>query len=233
MLRSKWLRFNCALDFKSLLSAIQRRQFDSSDGLGFELVSRGASNLKARFIERLLTIESVTDPYGVVTELMTTRYNTISFQLHFCPAGSFKYVLEITSPPRSVRPLVTALDSLSNGVTVGELDLNLLDVYRKLRIESKSVRIARLKVSKLRLTPDSEAKVDFTSLHDAYTDFTKVFGGIAVEVEKLKFERPFGNKAHCMEANRSGLFSVDEEFDDRLRDFLLGYLATDHFRLLG
>ncbi|MDO9504061.1 hypothetical protein [Hydrogenophaga sp.] len=231
MLRSKWLQFGCRAEFKNFVADLQKRQFDSESGRGFELVSRGASHLKAKFIERISTIETVTDPYGVISELQTVRYNKTNFYLHICPTSNFKYILEINSPPRSVRPLVEALESLCNGVTVGELDLQLLDVYKKLSFESRSIRIARIKVSKLRLTPDSEAKVDFVSLRDAYADFIRAFGEIAVEFEKLKFDRPFGNKPHCMEINRNGLVSVDEYFEEQVREFLLGYLAVDYQQL--
>jgi hypothetical protein len=228
MHKSKWLYFDAGRSQRSLVSALRQSAFDSESGRGFEVIHRDGGQVRSKFIERIATREQITDPFGVTTELETVRYSTTVFQLHAIGNLPYGYVLEVSLPPRSLRQLIAALEDALEQVAVKEVDLSLLDVFSEMKKSSREARVTRIKASQLRLTADSEAKVEFLSLKDAYKDFVKAFGNPAAMIDKIRIDRPFNGTAAPIEIARNGLVGHDDSSEDEVREFMLTYLST-HF----
>lgn len=228
MHKSKWLYFDGARSQRSLISALRQCAFDADTGRGFDVIYRSGNRLRSKFIERISTIESITDPFGVTTEFETVRYATTVFDLHMVTDLPYQYVLEVGLPPRSLRPLIAALESVLDQVTVKEVDLALLHVFGELKKSSPMAKVTRLKASQLRLTPDSEAKVELVSIKDAHRDFVKTFGSAAAKIDKLRIENAFGSARGLTEIARNGLVIHDPSVEDGVRLFMLNYLASNY-----
>jgi hypothetical protein len=228
MHRAKWLLFDGGGGHKALLTALRQNPFDPDSGRGFEITFRDARRLRCKFVERVVSTEEVTDPFGNTTHFEAVRYSTTLFQLHLLEDASYAYLLEVLLPPRSLRQLITALDNILEGVTVQEVELALFRMYAVLRSGSPTARITRIKASRLKLTADSEARVELLSVRDAYKDFGKAFGDPGAQLDKVKIERPFGVSSQVLEVSRNGLVAHDESLDDQVRSFVLQYLAGEY-----
>ncbi|MGM9489610.1 hypothetical protein [Ideonella sp. YS5] len=229
MHKSKWLYFDGARSQRALISALRQCAFDADSGRGFEVIYRSGDRLRSKFIERIATREAVTDPFGFTTEFETVRYATTVFDLHMVINLPYQYVLEVGLPPRSLRPLIAALESALDQVTVKEADLALLHVFGELKKSSPAAKVTRIKASQLRLTAESEAKVELVSIKDAHKDFVKAFG-TAAKIDKLRIENAFGTGVGITEIARNGLVGHDPSVDDEVRSFMLGYLAANYER---
>jgi hypothetical protein len=228
MHKSKWLYFDGAHSQRSLISALRQYTFDVDAGRGFDVIYLSGNRLRLKFIERIATIESITDPFGVTSEFETIRYATTVLDLHLVTGLPYKYVLEVGSPPRSLRPLIIALESVLDQVTIKEVDLALLHVFGELKKSWPTAKVARLKASQLRLTTDSEAKVELVSIKDAHRDFVKAFGSAVAKIDKLKIENAFGSVKGHAEIARNGLVSHDSSVEDDARLFMLSYLVKNY-----
>ncbi|QTO47433.1 hypothetical protein [Burkholderia latens] len=229
MHRAKWFKIEVDCAHKELVASIRAAQFDGDVGYGFDLSFRDESQIRARFIEKIATIETVTDPYGVSTDIETTRYSSVNFKLHsFLKSGGI-YFMEISSPPRSIRTFISALSDIANGVMVSEVDVPVLEVFGNFRKNSASARLTRIKASQLKLTAESVARIDVTSIKNAASDLRRIFGDGDMSVDKIRVERPFGPATHAIELSRNGLVAVDDAFEDVASDFMLDLLMR-HYR---
>ena len=224
MLRSKWFWFDGARSQRALVAALRESPFDAKEGRGFELMVRNNEVVRCRFTERIESRETVTDPFGNTAEYETIRYNSTTFLLHQCVNSNYGYLLEVLLPPRTIKPIVDALDLALGGASAKEVDLALLDVFYLARRKSSAARISRIKASSLRLTNASEARIDLTSYGDAHQDFVTAFGTAGATIDKIRIDRPFKGVSGALELSRSGLTAYDEDQDDAVRSLMLEYL---------
>lgn len=230
MQRAKWLKIEVDCTHKALVTSIRAAQFDERIGHGFDLSFRDGRRLKAKFSEKIASIEIITDPFGVSTSLETTRYSSIDFQLiAFSTENSTSsYLMEVNSPPRTLRTLIAALADIVNGLVVSEVQLPLLEIFSLLRKTSTMARLTRVKASQLKLTPDSTARIDVISGKNAASDLKRFFGDSAMSVDKIKIEHPFGSATHTIELSRNGLISIDDSHQDVASDFILNLLMDSY-----
>jgi len=231
MRRAKWLRVDVDCSHKALVAAIRAAQFHEDIGYGFDLTFRDGQQLTAKFSEKIAMVEVVTDPFGVSTNLETTRYSSTEFRLTIIPTDRpTSYLMEVNSPPRTLRTLIAALDRISSGLSISEVRLPLLDIFNLLRKNSIMARLTRIRASELKLTPDSVAKIDVTSSRNAASDLRRFFSDSSMSVDKIKIERPFGSEAHAIELSQNGLISVDDSHQDAASDFVLTLLMESYTR---
>jgi hypothetical protein len=230
MNKTKWLKIEVECTHKKLVDLVRLSQFDERVGYGFDLSFRDGKKVGLRFIEKIASVEVITDPYGVSTSVETTRYSSIQLQLYVFSAGdTTRYFMEVNSPPRSLRTLVAALANTAPGVTVSEVDIPVSGVFAVLRRSSIMARLTRIKASQLKLTEDSVAKVDVVSTKNAAADLKRFFPSNDVIVDKIRVDRPFGSLAHAVELTRTGLISVDAPFTETASQFVLD-LLTQHYQ---
>ncbi|WP_186110683.1 hypothetical protein [Burkholderia gladioli] len=229
MNKTKWLKIEVECTHKKLVDLVRLAQFSERIGYGFNLLFRDERNVGLRFIEKIASVEVITDPYGVSTSVETTRYLSIRFQLYVFSAGdATRYFMEVNSPPRSLRTLVAALANTVPGVMVSEVDIPVLDAFAVLRKSSITARLTRIKASQLKLTEDSVATIEVVSVKNAAADLKRFFPSNDVTVDKIRVDRPFGTSAHAIELTRSGLISADVEYAETASQFVLD-LLTKHY----
>jgi len=229
MNRTKWLKIEISSTHKKLVDSIRATRFDDQTGYGFDLSFRDGKNISAKFIEKIASVEVVTDPYGVSTRIETTRYSSIDFQLHaFSLDDITGYFMEINSPPRSLRTFISALSKCVSDLTVSEVEIPVLEVFRLLRKSSMSARLTRIKASQMKLTKESVATVDVISISNALADLKSFFPDSEMLIDKIRVERPFGAMPHAMEITRTGLISTDSDYADTASRFIHDILTVHY-----
>jgi hypothetical protein len=221
MLKSKWLILKTELQLKLILKAFSKNQYESSKGVGFELVSYSEAAIQARFIEKLVVVEEISDPFGAITELETVRYVTTAFRLHFRPNEKGAYFLEISAPPRSLRTLVMAFQEAFDGVTIDEVSWSILKLFNSIKRGSPRARIVRLRAVGVSIPAASEARLEITSPTDAYADYREMFPRALGNIDRIRIERPFSDVEGPLELSVNGLCSFDESADDIVRSLIL------------
>lgn len=221
----------CDMTPAKLSQALLARNFDPEMGLGFRVIERTREFISAIFIERIVTQEKIIDPYGSITELETIRYASIKFHLHFRNSDEFNYLLEVCNPPRSIRSMISNLSDTLSGITIGELNFPLIEIYSKVRNEFPRARIIKLKAFNISISNHSDMRIEVNSSVDAYIDFKKFFNGNESKLEKIKIENLFSNPRNSLEIGTSGLISFDDESEDYVRALVLEtHLSSQIFK---
>lgn len=211
MHRIKWLLLEVDLPHKALVAEILSSPFRDERNWGFNLLDRDGVSLRARFIEKIATVEQVVTPYGESSQIETTRYFSTELHLLLLDKKKRTYLMEIHAPPRSLRSLIDGLATATGRAIVSEAQISLLELYRVVRDLYSAARLVRVKASQIRLTPNSVARVDVISTEDAASDLKGAFGNSAA-IDRIKIERPFGPLMHSMEISKSGLAIVDDGY---------------------
>lgn len=227
MHRIKWLLLEADLPHKSLIAEILSCPFEDERNFGFNLLDRDAASLRARFIEKISTVEMMVTPFGESSRIETTRYSSTEFHLFLLDKKNQIYLMEVNSPPRSLRSLIDGLAAVAGRTIVSEVQIPLLEIYRVIRGLSSAARVIRVKASQIQLTPNSVARVDVISTKDAALDLQTAFGD-STSMDRIKIERPFGPLMHSIEISKNGLAIVDDEFTEEAIELLRKWLYDRH-----
>lgn len=231
MHRVKWLLVEVYHPHKTLANAILSFPFQEERNCGFNLLERDNTSLKARFIEKIATVELIVTPYGESSRIETTRYLSTDFRLFLLDDKKRYYLMEVSAPPRSLRPLVDGLAGAAGTAVVAEAQIPLLELYRVIHDSNPVARLVRIKASQIRLTPNSVARVDVISTKDAASDLKGVFGN-AASIDRIKIERPFGPLMHSIEISKNGVAVVDEEYRELASALLRKWLYNHYAPIL-
>jgi hypothetical protein len=227
MLKAKWFSLKTDQTHKGFLSALQNTPYQDENGWGFGVVSRGTKSAVVRFIERIPFSEEIIDPYGQKTTVAGSRYQTAICRFFVAKADKPAcYVVEVLSPPRSLRNLISSLASATGNLAAGEVEIPMQQVASQILQGSVTGKIRRIKLSQFVISPYTQAKLDIVSTKDAAADFASAFDISKVAIEKIRIENPFGPNPHCIEFSRTGSVACDEDYFDQLEAVVLNLLSS-------
>lgn len=223
MAKIKWLLLESDFSLNRLIKKLLDHPFSLEAGFGFRVISKSSTQVVASFIERITTIERITDPYGETSEFETTRYTSIRFKL-IKRYDEAKFLFEIYNPPRSIRPLTLGLGNILGSITVSEVVIPIMEIYSIMKSSSPRARIARLKASGISISVSSIIRVEVNSSEDAFHEFKNYFPKHGDSVEKIRVERPFPGDTGIFEVSANGLVSFEESSEELVRDLILANL---------
>ncbi|MEO3715894.1 hypothetical protein [Roseateles flavus] len=227
MLKSKWLQIRCDAAPREAQSLLATARFTAEAGSGFELISRDLNSIHCRYIERVTSSEKVVDPFGDTTELEIIRYVYTFFRLHPSEKSLHTYLLEISNPPRTVRPLVSALSIAFDGVTVSEPEWPILEIYKRVKRNSPRARVVRLRACGIPVSETTVSKIELISSENAAVDFLAVFPKSISKIDKIRIERPFIDQPGPLELSVNGVCGFDENVEHLVRGLILGLDVAD------
>lgn len=226
MHKAKWIRTFSSKTLKEIALLLANSPYDTSKHSGFEMLERSAAHIESQYVERLTDLEEVRDPFGVVTTLETTRYQVIKFRLFESGTDNLDkgLLLQVQSPPRSLRSFIDRLDDLLNGVTIADIDILPLSVFEIIKQGAMYAFVSRIKASDVWLSEHSCARLEIISRNDALSEFRARFGQNDSTIEKVRIERPFDFAGGFLEISRTGTVTHDEASEEMVCHFLLDYL---------
>lgn len=229
MTKSKWLKLVSTMPIKTITEAVRANPYTEKTGNGFELTYFDKGRLQCRFIEKKYDREEIRDPFGNVNLVEVIRYTSITAAIYTgMSSGEKKLLIEIYSPPRSIRTLMHELDAILGGITISEFELDPFSVFQALRARSRRARMTKIKASQLRVSEDSEMKIEISSFSDAYKDFKSTFPKSNALVDRIRIENAFNDMAGNLEISKSAVFAFDESIEDTSRAFLLDYFRSQN-----
>lgn len=228
MLKAKWFSFKTDLTHKGFLSTLQSTPYDEARGWGFDISTRGPKSATVRFIERVPFSEEITNPYGEKTTVSGARYQTAVCKFFSATKAERRtpYIVQVLSPPRSLRTLIASLASTAGNFEAAEIEIPMQDVASRILHNSVTGKISRIKLSQFNISPYTQAKLDIISIKDAAVDFASNFDITKVVVEKIRIENAFGPRPHCIEFSRTGSIACDEDYFDQLEAIFLSLLNS-------
>lgn len=221
MNKSKWLIFQTSHLTNEIIEKLLEFHFDSKRRKGFELINQEQEIIHCNYIEENRVKETIADPFGHTSEVETVRYLLTQFRLHKKENSSVQLFLEVLSPPRSIRSLIDALVEALGKITISEIKLSVIDIYKIIKLDSPRAKIIKLKASGIALPNQSELKIEINSIGDAFNDYQEFFPNTKGKIDKIRIESPFLKARGFFEINSNGLCAFDESAETIVRSLIL------------
>jgi hypothetical protein len=221
MIKTKWLEFSAKHSLAQVADALHKAEFRRGVSRGIELTELLKATIRGKFIEETIDNEIFVDPFGEEVVNSIRRYNIFEFLI--IPAKKKRFLLRVTNPPRSLRSFVALLsEQLGFGFSISPLTVDVFRLMQHLRnaTDGKNWTVKKIRLTSVRLTESSFAKIDVTSEADAYRDAKNQLSLKNSVLERATIE--FSENVHFrhIELSSTGVTVGEADFlDELISDF--------------
>ena len=224
MLKIKFLRINLPDGLEKTYQYLVDAPF-SRDGLnGFEVTSFSQSHIEAKFIEKTITKEQITDPYGNIQEIIATRYGTTELAISNINGT---YVLTLRNPSRSVNALIKKFSALiGNSFFAASIALDIEKFWRYIELHYSEQALVATKVFASNLTLDnhSTANIELLSTSNALSNLKHHFPSQEILIERARFSLTDHGKKSQLEIKASGVIGITGAKRKILEEIITGFV---------
>ena len=202
------------ISLKTLAQALNRDNYTSRKQSGFIVDQARKNAINARFIEKLMRVRTVTDPFGQKTDERLVDFHVTEMQLKLGPVG-----LELINPGRSSKLLVASLNSvMQEFVAISAVAVNLHEWSRLITEQSSSdYVISQLRMTGVRISAEVVANISVKGSRNLQKSVDKYFSGSSGCVDRIALER-LGRPESRIIISSDGSFEVADEFPKKMLD---------------
>lgn len=147
MKKFKWIKLNNRFTTSETVEKLMRDPFTEEKGKGFIFDKSRTSHFHARFIEKIISEDRISNLYGNSTAVERIEYRVTSFSFD----EQYTPVLLIDNPPRTLKPFAQALvKNLGLGTSLEEIEIDPFIWFSSLNTEL-TLNIVQLDVSQIKL----------------------------------------------------------------------------------
>jgi len=163
MTRYRWFDFKTRLSPSELAGRLKDRPYTDEKGDGFVLDQFRPDFVVASYIERVIRIEDVTDPFGRSHRYERTEYDRQSFRV--LDHGS---TIEMVNPSRSSNTLITRLLEITDfDVTISPISIDPMHWWSRFSsLSSVQGELDRVEVRNLRVGTGALAHIKIEGVGD-------------------------------------------------------------------
>lgn len=221
----KWLKVNWPLPLIEISRRLLAQQYDEDTGKGFILSVCGEKKIAGKFVEKLTERSFQTDPFGNESEAFITTYYVSKFSFE-----SESGLIELESPPRSLRKLINEFHSLVGlGMELSVIKVDPLVWLNKMETKFKPVIVRHISSSGITIPKNGLAKISVSGKKDIRYEFSKLVGEKLRVIEAVKFCGEINGCKILAEITRSGCIKysghVFEGFQKDVSDCLESCIA--------
>lgn len=196
----RWLKVKWPLPLADLSKKLLSAQYDEERGRGFILSSSGRNRLVGKFVEKVTQRTMTIDPFGNEMESYSTTYYISKF--HFETNSN---LLELESPPRSIRKLASELHSIAGlGLELSDIKVDPLAWLNEIEKKYDSVLVHHISSSGITVPKNGLAKISVSGKKDIRKEFSDFVKEAPRVIDSIKFK---GNLNEChisAELSKSG-----------------------------
>lgn len=200
--KQQWLILNHDLP---VVSSIAKYAFSMDNGLGFELVDITTDIVRARFIERIETVEEMDTPFGEVEEIKLVRYVYFDFTVTQISEGVS--LLKIIKPPVSLKSFVRVLmEAFEYGASLKKVGFNISTVYAAISRDPEVDRltVSRVTVSQIPLGEHATSRMEVVSTDNALVEFLELYNAPSMKIEKIAIVARIKHQVETLELTAAG-----------------------------
>lgn len=200
--------------FASICDRIVGDVYGEERGVGFIVEQRTELAIRGRFVRRLLVEEQVVDPAGAVQTFKRLSYETVEFM-----AISQRGGLAVVNPPRTVKPFLMRLSSLSgHSIAVGDLAVDLRALQESLVKHLGRASVRSMKLTQLALSPTVQASLSATGQGDIDGLCRAMVGERRHVIDQVEADFVRGAQQNRIRFSATGNFWIWPSASDELRD---------------
>lgn len=184
MKKVKWLYSELGHSIEELSDIFKSNQYSNAHGRGLILSSRNRESLSGRYIEKIVKVSRIVDPFGEETYQELTSYYTCNFQIQ-----AKSSLLCIIDPPRTIRNFVSYLHSLLGlGLVISEVTVDPYEWLMAIDTKLKIPAVTNITATGIRMSEHGLAKVNVAGKKDVRADFFELLNNRRYKIDCLKFE---------------------------------------------
>jgi len=200
--RQQWLVLN---HDSPVGSSIAKYGFARDRNLGFELIEITPEVVRARFIERIETVEEMDTPFGDIEKFKLVRY--IYFDFTVVRVSDGVSLVKIIKPPVSVKSFVsTLMMAFGYSATLRKVSFNLLSVYTSISQDAEVDRltVSRITISQVPLGERATSRMEIFSTDNALVEFMDVYDAPSMKIEKIMINVRIKHQLETLELTAAG-----------------------------
>lgn len=163
MTKFKWFKMSFKKDFSFVAEKFSENKFseDSEDGF---IISKIQSGLIAgKYVKKTTFVKDIINPFGGLEEINAIDYFIISFEIDFYP----KPTLRITNPKRTIKPLLTKLNSiLGFNFSISDIMLNPLHILNDIEDIFGEIKVDKIELNDINIDNKALATLILKSEQD-------------------------------------------------------------------
>jgi len=217
MTRYHWFRASWQPPMLARLRrAMLKDEYGPERNAGFRLDSASREKITGQYIERFEVTRVVEDPAGG-----TLSFSIVDFQLVSFRIGVAFPQLELIDPPRSTRSFIGRVSELTGfEVAIAAAEVCVFDWLEAIEKRVHRVLVSRLQCSGVTLSPRVCAAIAVQGTEDVRHHLTRLLGGKAAQVERVRIECSHLDWTARCELRRAGVAEVDGGGEDVLLPML-------------
>jgi len=196
----RWLKVKWPLPLIEVSKRLLSNQYDEDRGRGFILTSSGKHRVSGKFVEKITKPTIIVDPFGNETESQTIIYYVSRFSFN-----SLSELMELESPPRSIRKLISELHSVIGlGMELSDIKVDPLVWLQKLEALHSPVLVRHISSSGITVPKNGLAKISVSGKKDIRDEFARLIGKKTCVIDLVKFSGVFKQCSIKSEISKSG-----------------------------
>lgn len=210
----RWLKVKWPLQLVEISKLLLSRQYDEERGRGFVLSSSGKNRISGKYVEKIINPTVIVDPFGNETETQIVTYYVSKFSFN-----SSSSLMELESPPRSIRKLVTELHSIVGlGMELSDIKVDPLVWIQELEALHSPVLVRHISSSGITVPKSGVARISVSGKNDIRGEFDRLVGKKTRVIDVVKFNGVFKQCNINAEASKSGTIKYYGHIYDGFRE---------------
>lgn len=210
----RWLKVKWPLQLIEISNLLLANQYDEATGRGFLLSSSGTKKISGKYVEKIIEPTLVVDPFGNESESQVVTYYISKFSF-----DSSSSLMELESPPRSIRKLVAELHSIVGlGMEMSDVKVDPLIWLQELESLYSPVLVRNISSSGITAPKNGLAKISVSGKKDIRSEFGRLVGERPCVIDLVKFSGVFNQCNISAEASRTGTIKYTGQIYDGFRE---------------
>ncbi len=214
-MKTKWFNANLHITYEALRDAFVSCPFSEESGWGIQIQKYSPTSLQAKYSERVIVNDTITDPYGNTTPVHYTKY--VNFNFWLIHEGKFNHILIIENPPRSIKTFVrNVIKCTSADFNVSTIQLNINSFVSLFRTKFETVEFRKAKLKGLTFGKYTSGDIELESSSDALIDISNFFENASYKIEKAKIIISKNGLNEFIDISSNGSITFDEIIFDEV-----------------
>ena len=210
----RWLKVKWPLQLLEVFRLLLSNQYDQEVGRGFLLSSSGKNKISGKYVEKIIEPTVIVDPFGNESKSQVVTYYVSKFSF-----SSTSSLMELESPPRSIRKLITELHSIVGlGMELSDIKVDPLVWLQELESLHSPVLVRHISSSGITVPKNGIAKISVSGKKDIRGEFERLVGKKSRVIDVAKFSGVFNQCSINAELSKSGTIKYSGHIYDGFRE---------------
>jgi hypothetical protein len=209
----RWLKVRWPLQFVEISKLLLSNQYDEGKGRGFILSSGGRKSISGKYVEKIVEPTVIVDPFGIETKTQVITYYVSKFSF-----DNSSSLMELESPPRSIRKLIVGLHSVIGlGMELSDIKVDPLYWLKEIEALQSPVTVRHISSSGITVPKNGVAKISVSGNKDIRDEFHKLVGEKPRVIDVVKFSGIFNQCQISAEISKTGSIKYYGQIYDGFR----------------